>query len=81
MAKIKNCEQLRDYILQNLDLLESNIIDADHMGSVSKAAETVLSSLKMQLAYSAMRQETPNIEFLQKCNEGKLIERKEKKSG
>jgi hypothetical protein len=51
------------------------------MGSVSKAAETVLSSLKMQLAYSAMRQETPNIEFLQKCNEGKLIERKEKKSG
>lgn len=77
MAKITNCEQLRDHMLKKLEDLEKGNIEADEMGSISKATETILSSLKMQLAYSAMREETPNIEFLQSCNNGKkLIEAK-----
>lgn len=76
MARIKNCEELRDHLLEKIEALDKNKIDPEKMGTTSKACETVLSSLKMQLAYSAMRNETPEIEFLQSCNNGKRLEKK-----
>lgn len=74
--KIKNAEQLRDHLLSKLELLDSGKIEIDELGQINKTSETIMSSLKLQLAYSGMRGEMPEIEFLQQCNKSKLIEGK-----
>lgn len=70
MSKIKTCEDLRDHLLTKLDALEHGELDPDTLGTISKSCETILGSLKLQIAYAAMRNETPNIKFLQLCNQG-----------
>ena len=79
MSNITNCEELRNFLLSKLDDLENGVIDADKLGTISKSCETLMGTLKMQLAYSAMRNEVPNIEFLQKCNNGEVKETKIKR--
>lgn len=79
MSKITSAEELRDHLLSKLDALEHGELDADKLGTIAKTAETIMSSLKLQLAYSAMRNEVPNIQFLQKCNDGLMIEHKKDK--
>ena len=68
--KISNVEQLRDYILKSIERLENSKIDIDELSIIAKAGESVLSSIKLELAYNNMRNETPNIKFLQDCNKG-----------
>jgi hypothetical protein len=48
------------------------------MSIIAKSSETVMSSIKMQLAYANMRQEMPIIPFLQDCHkvEKKQLENK-----
>jgi len=78
MSSIKNAEQLRDYVLNSLEKLEKNKIDIEKMSIIAKSSETVMSSIKMQLAYANMRQEMPIIPFLQDCHkvEKKQLENK-----
>lgn len=71
---IKNIEQLQEYILKSLDDLDKGKIDVNEASIKAKSAESINSSLKLQLAYNNMRGEIPNIPFLQTCNKGKLKE-------
>lgn len=71
--KIKNSDQLRNHILRSIEKLDENKIDINELATIAKAGETIFSSLKLQLAYNNMRNEIPNIEFLQSCNDGKPI--------
>lgn len=68
--KIKNIEQLQDYILDSLEKLSNNKIDVTEAGIIAKSAETVISSIKLQLSYSAMIGHTPHIDFLHNCHKG-----------
>jgi hypothetical protein len=44
------------------------------MSIIAKSSETVMSSIKLQLAYNNMRGEQPDIKFLQSCNKGSIKE-------
>jgi hypothetical protein len=74
MSKIKNALQLRDHLLDKLDQLENKQIEIEELGQIAKASETILASLKIQLAYAGMRSEIPHIEFLEDCNKGIPVE-------
>lgn len=69
--KIKNAEQLRNHILQSIEDLDNGEIDIEQLSIIAKAGETIYSSIKLELAYNNMRNETPNIEFLQLSNKGR----------
>lgn len=71
---IKNIEALQQYILKSLEDLENGKIDVNEASIKAKSAESINSSLKLQLAYNNMRGEIPNIPFLQSCNKGKMKE-------
>ena len=70
--KFNNIEKLRDHMLDCLEKLSQNKIDIDEVSIIAKGIETVNSSIKLQLAYSQMRDEKPNINFLQSCNKGEV---------
>ena len=72
--KIKNIEQLREFVLDSLEKLSNNKIDVTEAGVIAKSSETIMSSLKLQLSYSGMLGETPNIKFLQDCHKGTPIQ-------
>lgn len=74
---ISNIEQLQDILLQSIEKLSKNKADIEEVSIMAKSCEAMLSSLKVQLQYNGMRNETPNIKFLQKCNrpETRLIEK------
>lgn len=67
---LKNIEQLRNVVLDSLENLVKNKIEIDEASIIAKSAEAVMSSLKLQLQYCGMRNEEPNITFLQDCNKG-----------
>lgn len=71
--KPKNIEQLQDFLLESLDRFNKDKIDVHMMGIISKSTEVMMTSLKVQLAYNAMRKEMPNIKFLQDSNNGKEV--------
>ena len=73
--KIKNISQLQEFVLSSLEDLANKKIDVNEMGIIAKSSETIMSSLKLQLAYNSMRGETPHIKFLQDCNEGFFLEK------
>lgn len=68
--KFNNIEKLQHFILQSMENLEKKKIDVIEMGIIAKSSESIMSSLKLQLAYNNMRDEVPNIKFLEDCNEG-----------
>lgn len=71
--KFNNIEKLQNYVLESLEKLDKRKIDVDEMSIIAKSSETVIASLKIQLAYNNMRGEMPNIKFLEDCNEGIII--------
>lgn len=73
--KIKNIELLRDHILESLEKLAQNKIDVNEASTIAKNGEVIMSSVKLQMMYNNMRNEIPDIDFLQQCNDGKEIER------
>ena len=73
MAKIKNAEQLRDYLLDSLEQVEKGKIDIQDLSIISKTSETIMSGIKTQLAYAHMRGEKPIIPFLQDCHQIETI--------
>lgn len=62
--KIKNAEQLRNFVLKSIEDLDHGIIDVEKLSIISKSAEAIFSSIKLELAYNNMRNEVPNIDFL-----------------
>ncbi len=68
--KIKNIEELRNFVLDSLERLSSNKIDVAEAGIIAKSSETIMSSLKLQLSYSQMIGDMPNIKFLQDSHKG-----------
>lgn len=78
---IKNIEQLQNHLLNCIERTDKKKMDIEELSIVAKAAEAIFSSIKLQISYNHLRNETPNIEFLQKCNNGKpgLSDNKPKK--
>jgi hypothetical protein len=76
--KIKNIEDLRNYVLDSLEKLSSNKIDVTEAGVIAKSSETIMSSLKLQLSYSSMIGDAPMIPFLQDSHQGTPIQEIEK---
>jgi hypothetical protein len=70
--KIKNVEQLRNYMLENLEKMSANKIDVDEMGIIAKAAEGIMASAKIQLTYAAMLGDAPHIPFLHECHDARF---------
>lgn len=66
--EITNIEDMREYMIYTLERLEKKAIDVTEAGIIAKGGETIMSSLKLQLSYSGMRGEVPNIPFLEECN-------------
>lgn len=72
---IKNVEQLREYILESLDKLRKNKMDIDEASIIAKSGEVIMSSVKLQMAYSHMLNHTPHIKFLHDCHDGKPVKK------
>lgn len=70
---MKNIESLRNYVLKSLEDLANRNIDATEAGVIAKGSETIMSSLKLQLAYAAMIGETPRIDFLEDSHKSRDI--------
>lgn len=62
---------MRNHVLESLENLKQNKIDVTTAGIVAKSAETIMSSLKLQLAYSSMIGDEPYIKFLHDSHDGK----------
>lgn len=64
MSNIRNITELRDHALETLEALDRGDIDVHQAGVTGKLYEAVISSLKTQLAYAEIRQEVPQIDFI-----------------
>lgn len=62
--KTKNITELRAGILEVFDALRNGEIDPKAAVEASNAAGKAISSAKVQLAYHALRGESPSIPFL-----------------
>lgn len=74
MAKIKTIEDLRDHALELLEQLSRGEIDTSQAGIGGKLCETAIASVKSQMEYARMLGHEPNIPFMHKSHQGKLIE-------
>ena len=61
---MKNAEQVRDRLSQIFDSLESGEIDAKKAAEFANLAGKMINSAKVQVEYYALKNETPNIGFL-----------------
>jgi hypothetical protein len=68
--KINNIEQLRNFMVDNLEKMSKKNIDVTEMGIIAKSGEAIMSSLKLQLTYSSMIGDIPCIKFLDDCHDG-----------
>lgn len=71
--KIKNIEDVRNYMIESLKRLEDGEIDVTEAGIIAKGAETIMSSIKLQLQYHHMRGEQPTIPFIHDCRNGTAL--------
>jgi hypothetical protein len=67
---INTIEDLQNIVLKNIELLDKDKVDINKCSIIAKGAEAVFSSLRLQIQYSALRNESPNVSFLQKNNKG-----------
>lgn len=74
MSKIKNITQLRDFALETLEKLANKEIDCSEAGVSGKLCESVISTLKTQLTYSAMLDEKPDIPFMMTEVNGRILD-------
>lgn len=71
--KIKNIEDVRNYVIDSLNRLHNQEIDVAEAGIIAKGAETIMSSVKLQLQYHHMRGEQPTIPFIHDCHNGSAL--------
>ena len=72
--KIKNIDDLRNHAIDALEKLSSGKIDVEEAGVTGKLCESVMSTLKLQVEVAKMLGREPNIPFLGKSGEGKIID-------
>lgn len=72
--KITNITELCEHALGTLEKLSKKQIEVAEAGVTGKLYETVISSLKLQLVYAEMRDEEPNIDFIE-SGKGKAVRR------
>lgn len=70
---------IRDHLLDVFNSLRNGTMDAKDAVEINNTAGKIISSLKVQLAYHAMRQERPEIEFLNSPPTTKTITDDQKK--
>lgn len=59
-----NINEIRDHLLAVFNGLRDGSVEAKDAVEINNTAGKIISSVKVQLAYHAMRQERPEIEFL-----------------
>lgn len=74
--KITDIDSLRQHAIDTLLKLEKKQISVEEAGVTGKLCENVVSTIKVQLEYSKMIQQDPNIKFLENCTlpKGRIIE-------
>jgi hypothetical protein len=70
----KDITGVRDHLLVVFNALRSGEMEAKEAVEINNTAGKIMSSLKVQLAYYAMREERPEIEFLNSPPTTKTIE-------
>lgn len=77
LNKIQTLDDLRDHAIGILEALRKREIDVDEASTSAKLCETIISTVKNQLAYAAMTGQTPKIQFIGDCTEetAKLIQK------
>jgi len=70
--KIQNLDDLRDHAIGVLEALRKREIDVDEASTTAKLCETIISTVKNQLAYAAMSGMKPKINFMGDCTEEKV---------
>jgi hypothetical protein len=75
--KISNIDQLREDALRTIERLDNGDIVAEDASTKSKLYDNVMNSLKLQIFYSKIKEERPNIPFLNTCPviEGNLVDK------
>ena len=61
---IKNIQDLRNMVLDNINKLNTNEIDLQNAAVSCKAVDTVISTIKTELEYFRMVGKTPYIPFM-----------------
>lgn len=75
--KISTIQDLRDHALLTIQKLANGDIDTSEAGVTGKLCESVIATVKSQLEYSRMLDETPEIPFMQNSHKGtKTLEHK-----
>lgn len=74
--KIIDIDTLRQHAIDTLLKLEKKEISVEEAGVTGKLCENVVSTIKVQLEYSKMIQQNPDIKFLENCTlpKGRIIE-------
>ena len=71
MATPKNIEELRDGLLDAYEWVKADPRRAIQVKEMTNAAGKVIGTIKLELEYSMLRKETPNISFLNYTNRNK----------
>jgi hypothetical protein len=69
--KIKSIEDVRNHAVWTLERLVQGDIDTTQAGVTGKLYEGIISTVKLQLEYSRLTGEEPQIDFLKTSNEPK----------
>jgi hypothetical protein len=75
--KISNIDQLREDALKTIERLDNGEIDATNASAKSKLYDDVMNSLKLQMFYAKLKEERPNIPFLNTSTviEGTMVDK------
>ena len=63
-SETKNITMLRDRLVTMFDELRAGELEAKDLVEVNNTAGKIISACKVQLAYHALRQESPHIDFI-----------------
>lgn len=72
---IKNVQQLRDFVSEQLEALCNRTLKPEEANSAAMLAANILLSLRLEMDYAKLKREPPNIEFMENKN-SVLIEHK-----
>jgi hypothetical protein len=61
---MKTINDLRATLFDTLAAIKSGTLDIDRAKAINDVAKTIINSAKVQIAYSALRGDTPYIPFL-----------------
>lgn len=64
LPEVRTITGVREHLLEVFNGLRNGTIEAKEAVEINNTAGKIISSVKVQLAYHAMREERPEIEFL-----------------